>query len=728
MTDLLSSLNEPQREAVLTTDGPVLMLAGAGSGKTKALTHRIAYLVAEKKVRPSNILAVTFTNKAAGEMRARVLRLLGRGSDERQYFPYVGTFHAISCRMLRRDYKEAGLTSSFTIFDMADSLSAIKQAMRQIGIDEKRFTPSLIANLISSAKNQLIGPDRYAGYAKGDAQEAAAKVYPGYQRILTEANAVDFDDIIMKTVLLLRNPEVLARWQEQFHYILIDEYQDTNYAQYQLAKLLAAKHRNLCVVGDDWQAIYSWRGANFQNILDFEKDYPQAKVVKLEQNYRSSKNILDAAHSVISKNQVRSSKKLWTDAAEGAGIKVVTAYDQQQEGDIIAMAIERLMRESHALQRAASSIIPNLQLSDFAVLYRMTAQSRALEEAFLRHNVPYKIVGGTRFYERKEIKDVLAYMRFISNPDDIISFGRIINVPARGLGDRSLERLLDYGRQNGLSLMDTLQSAGLIEVLTPRARTAILNFHTLISGFQEKVDVLPVPELLQQLVTRSGYLTALDDGSVLAGDRIENVKELLSVAADYEGMNLGEFLEEIALVSDLDNYSTESNAVTLMTLHAAKGLEFPVVFMPGMEEGIFPHNRSLAQASEMEEERRLCYVGMTRAKQELYLLHAQSRLLHGQIQRNVPSRFLGDLPPEVQDEANSLIAAPSTVIPSSWGQVEAVPELAPEKIDLHPGDKIRHAKFGDGIVTHVHGDDLTAAFEGVGTKHLSLSFAPVEKL
>ncbi len=709
------------------------MLAGAGSGKTKALTHRIAYLVAEKQVRPSNILAVTFTNKAAGGMRQRVLSLLGRGVEDRQYFPYIGTFHAISCRMLRRDYKAAGLSSTFTIFDMADSLSAIKQAMRQIGVDEKRFTPSLMANLISSAKNQLIGPDRYASYVKGEAGETAAQIYPRYQRILTEANAVDFDDIIMKTVQLLRDPELLKRWQEQFHYILIDEYQDTNQAQYQLTRLLAAKHHNICVVGDDWQAIYSWRGANFQNILDFEKDYPQAKVIKLEQNYRSSKNILDGAHAIISKNHVRSDKKLWTDADGGSGIKVLTTYDQQQEGDTIAMTIERTMRESHTLQRGSSTIKRSAQLKDFAVLYRMTAQSRALEEAFLRHNIPYKIVGGTRFYERKEIKDVLAYLRFINNPDDIISFGRVVNVPARGLGERSMERLLAYGREHQLSILDTLQAAGSIEALTPRARKALTDFSTVIVSLRGQVDALPVAELLQQTVKQTGYLASLEDGSVLAGDRIENVKELLSVTAAYDGMGLNEFLEEIALITDLDNYSTETNAVTLMTLHAAKGLEFPVIFMPGMEEGIFPHNRSLGDGAQMEEERRLCYVGMTRAKQELYLLHAQSRLLHGQVQHNPPSRFLLDVPLEVQDAANAV--RPSgrlEVSPAGWGQVQAAPELAPElapeKADLAPGDKIRHAKFGEGIVIGAKGDDLTAAFEGIGTKHLSLSFAPVEKL
>ncbi len=717
MTNLLTDLNEPQQRAVLATEGPVLMLAGAGSGKTKALTHRIAYLVAEKHVPPANILAVTFTNKAAGEMRERVLRLLGRRPDDRQYLPYIGTFHSICVRILRRDYQEVGLTSSFTIFDAGDSQSAIKQAMRTAGIDEKQFTPNLIGNLISSAKNELIGPSDYSKYAKGPAQEVAAQVYPLYQRTLTQANAIDFDDIIMKTVLLLRNKATLQRWQEQFCYVMIDEYQDTNQAQYQLARALAAAHRNICVVGDDWQAIYSWRGANFQNILDFEKDYPDATVIKLEQNYRSTKNILDAAHAIITKNVVRSNKELWTEAGGGEGVRIISAYDQEQEGDTICQTIERLTGG-------------DLSLRDCAVLYRMGAQSRSLEEACLRHNLPYKIVGGTRFYERKEIKDALAYLRFVHNPDDMISFGRIINVPTRGLGEKSLERLRAFRGQHNLSLLEALGRSAEIDGLLPRAKTALQQFWRLITSLQTAAESLPVAALLERIIKDSGYLASLEDGSVLAGDRIENVKELLSVAERYHDLGLDGFLEEVALIADLDNYSTDANAITLMTLHAAKGLEFPVVFMPGMEEGIFPHSRSALDASQLEEERRLCYVGMTRAKQQLYLLHAQSRLLYGQIQRNPPSRFLLDVPLEVQSEPEMVLAgAHETALRSSWAPWEqAEPEVAPEKSGLQPGDKIRHAKFGTGIVISADGDELTAAFEGVGTKHLSLSFAPVEKV
>lgn len=719
MNDLLTDLNEPQRQAVLATKGPVLMLAGAGSGKTKALTHRIAYLVAHEKVAPSNILAVTFTNKAASEMRGRVLRLLGQRTDNRHYLPFMGTFHSICLRILRRDGAHIGLGSSFTIFDAQDSLSAVKQAMRQLGIDEKQYAPTLIANLISSAKNELLTPSQYGEYARGGAQGVAAQVYPVYQQSLTQAGAVDFDDIIMKTAQLFKHKEVLEHWQQQFAYILIDEYQDTNHAQYQLVKALARAHRNICVVGDDWQAIYSWRGANFQNILDFEKDYPDATVIKLEQNYRSSKNILDAANAVISRNAVRSEKKLWTERGEGDGVQIVTAFDQDHEGDVVCQTIERLVRGGE------------YKLKDVAVLFRVGAQSRTLEESFLRHNMPYKMVGGTRFYERKEIKDALAYLRFIHNPEDMVSFQRIINLPPRGLGDKSLERFGQYRRGHSLRMMEALATVDSIEGMTSRAKAALLQFYTLMRELQGEIENLPVATLLERVLQTSGYMRHLDDGSVQAGDRIENVRELLSVAETYQELGLDGFLEEIALVSDIDNYSSDTDAVTLMTMHAAKGLEFPVVFIPGMEEGIFPHSRSAADQSQMEEERRLCYVGMTRAQHRLYLLHAQSRLLYGAVQYNPPSRFLLDIPLEAQGPGAQPIGEAGTAPVTSFYDARNdrdVTHLAEEKTGLVPGDKIRHAKFGQGIVVSVDGDDLTAAFENIGTKHLSLSFAPVEKL
>jgi DNA helicase II / ATP-dependent DNA helicase PcrA len=703
VNDLLKDLNPEQREAVCATEGPVLMLAGAGSGKTKALTHRIAYLISQRHVSPMNILAVTFTNKAAGEMRQRVFLLLGRKGDDRRYLPFMGTFHSICVRILRKDYEAAKLPSTFQIFDSADTLSATKEACRRLRVDEKQFPPQMIHGLISSAKNEIVTASQYSEYAVGPNQKTAARVYPVYQALLREAGALDFDDLIMETVLLFRRePEVLKRWQDQFKYILIDEYQDTNRAQYELTRLLAKAHRNICVVGDDWQSIYSWRGANFRNILDFEKDYPEAKVIKLEQNYRSTKNILDAAHAVIAQNTERSDKKLWTERQAGVGVKVMQAYNEIQEGELIIGKIDELVRTQ------------KLSLRDFAILYRTNAQSRSLEEAMLRYNLPYKIVGGLRFYERKEIKDALAYLRFIYQPEDIISFNRIINLPPRGLGDKSLEKFMEYRREQGLSLLAALERADQIPGLTPRAAKALAAFGQLIAGL--RTEDRPVSQLLELTLKRAGYWEWLDDGSVQAADRMENLKELMSVATTYDELGLEGFLEEVALIADIDNYSADTDAVTLMTLHAAKGLEFPVVFMAGMEEGIFPHNRSLFDASEMEEERRLCYVGMTRAMDQLFLTYANSRLIYGTQQHNPPSRFILDVPAEVQ--ASSAF---------SGGLVEEVKEHKLE-IDFKPGDRVRHSKFGEGIVVSVDGDELTAAFSGVGSKRLSLSFAPIERI
>ncbi|HVQ44209.1 MAG TPA: UvrD-helicase domain-containing protein [Candidatus Saccharimonadia bacterium] len=772
---LLTELNDQQRVAAQTTEGPVLILAGAGSGKTKALTHRVAYLVAEKHESPQSILAVTFTNKAAGEMRGRVLTLLGQNPQNRGYFPFIGTFHSICLRLLRREAVEIGLASNFLVFDSADSQSAIKRAMRNLGIDDKQLTPGLIHGLISSAKNELISPAQYTKLASGRAQAAAAQVYPAYQALLKEAGALDFDDLIYRTVSMFKDyPPILAKYQQQFKYILVDEYQDTNHAQYQITKLLASAHHNICVIGDDDQAIYSWRGANFQNILDFEKDYPTATVIKLEQNYRSTKRILDAAHAVIAKNRVRSDKKLWTDRGDGVGIGIVNVYNEIQEAETIVARVQDL--------RASEK----RELSDFAVLYRTNAQSRSLEEGFLRAGLPYKIVGGTRFYERKEIKDAIAYLRYIYQPDDSVSFGRIINLPARGLGDVSLQRLeawrrRQFVRQAGsaegespehggagpdigpaeetdrvrrregdspaattLSLLEACRRADQVPGLQAKAVNSLQAFALLIDGLRDEAQKLAVGPLLNLVLKRSGYLTFLDDNSIQAADRIENVKELLSVAETWGELSLEGFLEEIALIADIDNYSQDTNAVTLMTLHAAKGLEFPVVFIPGAEEGIFPHSRALFDADQMEEERRLCYVGMTRARERLYLLYANSRLLYGATNHNPPSRFLLEIPAELQDSGSEWAGAALTAAAAGHatgaGSWSAQPMYATTEaqaathreamlgLDLAPGDRIRHAKFGDGIVAAVSGDEVTAAFEGIGTKRLSLSFAPIEKI
>lgn len=700
--DLLAGLNEQQRVAAETTEGPVLILAGAGSGKTKALTHRVAYLVATKHVSPYNILAVTFTNKAAGEMRERVLKLLGRTADERRYLPFLGTFHSICVRLLRQEAANIGLSPSFIIFDDADSLSAVKRSLRSLRIDEKKFAPRLIKELISSAKNELIGPDQYARLASGAAGEVAARVYPVYQKLLKEANALDFDDLIFETVKMFRtHKDILKRWQQQFRYILIDEYQDTNQAQYQITKLLASAHHNICVVGDDWQSIYSWRGADFQNILDFNKDYPEATIIKLEQNYRSTKNILDAAHGVIAKNTVRSKKELWTEREGGPAVNIEQAQSEAHEGEIIASQINMLMGSGRRHWR------------DFAVLYRTNAQSRALEETFLKFRVPYKIVGGLRFYERKEIKDVLAYLRFIYQPDDFISFGRIINVPPRGLGDKSVEVLSQYRVEAGQTLLESTLQAQDIPGLTPRAKKSFMEFGQVMTSLRRESETRSVESLIELVMKKTGYLEFVDDGSIQGAERAENLKELLSVAREYQDLDLAAFLEEVALISDIDNYSHSTDAVTLMTLHAAKGLEFPVVFLPGMEEGIFPHARSLFDHSQMEEERRLCYVGMTRAKDQLFLLHATSRLLYGSSMHNTPSRFLQDIPTEA-------IASTVSVPPKI--------EIPAETLKLRPGDRVAHAKFGEGIVVSIKNDELVVAFAGVGSKKLSLSFAPLKKL
>ena len=740
MHPLLADLNEPQREAVQTADGPVLILAGAGSGKTKALTHRVAWLVAEKKVSPFGILAVTFTNKAAGEMRGRVLKLLGRSEADKNFLPFIGTFHSMCLRLLRREHGSIGLPSNFLIFDAADSQSAVKQSMRQAGIDEKQFNVNLIHSLISSAKDELLDASQYAKYASGRAQEAAAKVYPIYERILREAGALDFDDLIFRCVRMLQeHGDILARYQEQFRYIMVDEYQDTNHAQYAFTKLLAAGHRNICVVGDDWQSIYSWRGANFRNILDFEKDYPDAKVIKLEQNYRSTKRILDAAHAIITKNRTRSDKKLWTELGDGPGIQVVNVYNEIQEGEYIVRAARELERDGKPLK-------------DIAVLYRTNAQSRSLEEACLRAGMPYKVVGGTRFYERKEIKDVLAYLRFLYQPEDRISFNRVVNLPPRGLGDKSLERFEEFKSGHELPRLEALLRADEVPGLLARASAALMAFGALASEIREEIEKRPVAELIELVLRRSGYLNYLDDGSVTAADRIENVKELISVARDYEAVTLEGFLEEVALISDVDNYQESTDALTLMTLHAAKGLEFPVVFMAGMEDGIFPHSRALFDGEQMEEERRLCYVGMTRAKERLFLTYANTRLLYGQTNANPPSRFVLEIPPALQADSSEWSGAyramasgghshgggswsPQPMYDPSynpWDLPKSEDEAATRReealgLNLEPGDKITHAKFGEGIVGEVNGDEITATFAGVGTKKLSLSFAPIKK-
>jgi DNA helicase-2/ATP-dependent DNA helicase PcrA len=628
--DLITGLNTEQARAVQTTEGPLLILAGAGSGKTKTLTHRIAHILASNKATPYNILAVTFTNKAAGEMRDRVAELLRADAGNRGFMPFMGTFHSICVRILRRDGADFGVPGNFVIWDEADRLAAIKQASRTAHIDEKKFPPRLLSSLISSAKNELVGPSEYASAASGTpAGQAAAKVYPLYEKLLRDAAALDFDDLIGRTVELLNDNKTLRdKWRAQFSYVMIDEYQDTNAAQYKLVKLLTGAHNNIAVVGDDWQSIYSWRGADFRNILNFEKDYPGCTVIKLEQNYRSTKNILDAAHNVISQNQTRSEKQLWT--AEGAGLPV----------QILPVSNERL--EAETILRRIRLAVDNNQRSfkDFAILYRTNAQSRALEEVFIHHGLPYRIVGGVRFYDRKEIKDVMAYLRLIYQPDDIVSFDRIINVPTRGLGAKSLESFAAWRTAQGCNLLEALKEVEACEGLTPKAKVGFSDMANLLNDLSNKTDELTPAHLLDGLLRRIDYLKYLDDGTPAGEARIENVRELLSVAEEYDQFGMAAFLEEVALVSDLDNAEFGTEAVMLMTLHSAKGLEFPVVFVTGLEESVLPHTRALFDATEMEEERRLMYVGMTRARQELYLTYALERTLYGSRTHNPPSRFL----------------------------------------------------------------------------------------
>lgn len=717
--DLFEGLNPEQQRAVRTTEGPLLIQAGAGSGKTMVLTHRIAHIIAEHKATPYNILSVTFTNKAAREMRERVSKLLGQSADNRSFMPWMGTFHSICVRLLRQDGEYIGLPKTFVIFDESDRLSAVKQASKQLMIDEKSFPPRTIASLISSAKNELIGPSAYAGSANSPTQQVAAKIYPIYERILKDAAALDFDDLISRTVALLQNhKEVRDKWRQQFKYVMIDEYQDTNTSQYKLVKLLTSEENNIAVVGDDWQSIYSWRGADFRNILNFEKDYPDCAVIKLERNYRSTKHILDAAHAIITKNSQRSDKKLWTDIDGGLPVQITQISGERAEGEAI-------------VRRVRNAVDGGLRkLSDFAVLYRTNAQSRSIEEAFVHYAIPYRIVGGQRFYDRKEIKDIIAYLRLIYQPEDRVSFERIVNVPTRGLGATSVQKFLEWQRDNGLTLEAALTESGQCEVITPRARKSLSELGDIINSLRALVSETSVSGLIDSLLRRIEYLSFLDDGSLQGESRQENVKELISVAQEYQDLGLDGFLEEVALVSDLDSADFGNEAVTLMTLHAAKGLEFPVVFMVGMEETIFPHSRALYDQSEMEEERRLCYVGMTRARQELHLLYASSRVLYGGVQHNPPSRFLAEIDGDFRPSDAFDAPAPrrDSFDSDSFGSspvVDNEPRYVPE---LNEGDWVRHKLFGEGTVMEINGDNAVIYFKGKGAKKLNVAFAPIEKL
>lgn len=675
MHKILASLNNKQREAVQIVKGPLLVLAGAGSGKTKTLVHRIAYLIDHEGVKPQNILAVTFTNKAAQEMKKRVRDLLGKSV---KVLPIMGTFHAICVQILHREIKCLGYKPGFVIYDEHDSLNLIKKVVKDFGYDQQTFSAKAAQILISQAKNNLLSPENYSEQANEQIEKIVARVYERYQQELKECNALDFDDLIMKVVeIFTKFPEILNKYQTIFQYILIDEYQDTNHAQYILVKLLAAKHHNLCVIGDDFQSIYAWRGARMENILNFEKDYPDAKVVLLEQNYRSTKNILHGANEIIKYNVGQKEKVLWTENPRGALLTVKEAEDERGEADFIIRRILDLPEESveeityepedsilekilkskvfKAKREVSSEMRKKIRYMDFSqyvVLYRTNAQSRALEEGFLEYGIPYRIIGGIKFYERKEVKDILSYLRLLVNPADWVSLERIINEPARGIGPTTEKKLEKTCRDKDKNIINIKKNE--LNFLQDRSLNAVLNFQKIIQELEEKFAKQTVAEIIDLVAEKTGYKKYLLDGTEEGENRWANVQEIKTVAKKYgklkgaEGLHT--LLEEVSLVSDQDEIDEDIKAVNLMTVHSAKGLEFPVVFVVGLEEGLFPHSRSLFNPEELEEERRLCYVAITRAKKQLFLVYAQQRTIFGATQNNEPSRFLGDLPQEIVEK------------------------------------------------------------------------------
>jgi len=736
---LLSGLNEAQRRAVETVDGPVLVIAGAGSGKTRVLTHRLAHLIGHHGVPADRLMAITFTNKAAGEMAERVRGLVGERHAGRAW---VTTFHKTGVRILRREAAALDLKPGFTIYDGQDALRLVGKLAKDAGIDDKRLPPRAIANAISRSKDELLTAAAYRERASGWPESAIADVYTAYELALRRAHALDFDDLIVRTVDLFRaHPDVLERYRQRFTHLMVDEYQDTNRAQYHLVQLLSAGTRNLMVVGDPDQGVYSFRGATIRNILDFEQDYPDATVIPLTRNYRSTATILDAANAVIAHNRGRTPKDLWTEADAGVPITRYHATDEQDE----ALAIVREI-EDH-LRRGGS-------LDDVAVFYRTNAQSRVLEDALMRVSVPYRVVGGVRFYERREVKDVLAYLQLIANPDDDVAFRRVVNVPRRGIGDRSVAALEAHALTNATSLMDAARDAEIIAGLGARAIGAVRSFVGLLDALRTELEHgLAIAELVEQVWERSGYLRELQaEGTIEALGREENVRELRSVAhgivsesdevAEGGQEALRALLDAVTLVNDQDQVAEGEGAVTLMTLHTAKGLEFPLVIVTGLEDGVFPHVRSLSDTSELEEERRLCYVGMTRAEQRLVLTHADRRTLWGGVAYNPPSRFLEEIPEALVVRRGS-VAAPtasrSASARASGGDDRRAPRRGSAGIDVvdvdagfRPGDTVLHPRFGRGTVLEVApaGDDheVSVDFEEVGMKHLMLAYAALVRV
>jgi ATP-dependent DNA helicase UvrD/PcrA len=704
----LADLNPAQREAVLATEGPLLVIAGAGSGKTRVLTYRVAHLIHAVGAKPSEILAITFTNKAAGEMRERLDHLLG-GSGRGLW---VLTFHAACGRILRREAQRLGYRSNFTIYDQADQVRLVKQCLEELERDPKRFTPRGIHSQISNAKNRLVGPADYAERVQSFYDQTVADAYSLYQRRLFQSNAVDFDDLLLLTVdVLERFPEAREKWQKAFRYVLVDEYQDTNHAQYRLLQLLAGRHGNLCAVGDPDQSIYAFRGADINNILDFERDFPGTRTIALEQNYRSTNAILSAANAVIVNNRERKPKELFSELGEGEPVHVVEVEDEHAEARFVAAGIAALGEEG-------------CNGDEIAVFYRTNAQSRVLEDVLVRQDVAYQVIGGPRFYERAEIKDLIAYLQAIDNPYDAVSLVRIANRPRRGIGDASLARLQAWADAQGRSLWEATEFADDAGVGAAPLR-AVQGFRTLMLSLQSGALELTVAELVERVLERSGYLEALEaERTIEAQGRIENLQELVGVAREYQETadepSLSHFLQEISLYSDQDAIRAEQSLVTLMTLHNAKGLEFRAVFLIGMEEGIFPHARSIEEQG-IEEERRLCYVGMTRAKQLLTLTHASSRSLWGARGYNLPSRFLDELPATVERDR---------LRPVSWSGY-GVREVAPrtDVPSLSTGDSVRHGTLGEGVITQIEaGGVVTVRFEDGSERRLMLDYAPLEKV
>ncbi|MDS3931625.1 DNA helicase PcrA [Staphylococcus epidermidis] len=725
MNALVKNMNSEQSEAVRTTEGPLLIMAGAGSGKTRVLTHRIAYLLDEKDVSPYNILAITFTNKAAKEMKARVEHLVG---EEAQVI-WMSTFHSMCVRILRRDADRVGIERNFTIIDPTDQKSVIKDVLKSENIDSKRFEPRMFIGAISNLKNELKTPEDAQKEANDFHSQMVATVYKGYQRQLSRNEALDFDDLIMTTINLFeRVPETLEYYQNKFQYIHVDEYQDTNKAQYTLVKLLANKFKNLCVVGDSDQSIYGWRGADIQNILSFEEDYPEAKTIFLEQNYRSTKNILNAANEVIKHNSERKPKGLWTANSGGNKIQYYEAMTERDEAEYVVKEIMKHQRSGK-------------KYSEMAILYRTNAQSRVLEETFMKSNIPYTMVGGQKFYDRKEIKDLLSYLRVIANSNDDISLQRIINVPKRGIGPSSVEKIQTYALQNNISMFDALAEVDFIG-LSKKVTQECISFYEIIQNLIKEQEFLEISEIVDEVLQKSGYRDMLDrEQSIESRSRLENLDEFMSVPKDYEEntpleeQSLINFLTDLSLVADIDEADTQ-NGVTLMTMHSAKGLEFPIVFIMGMEESLFPHIRAIKSEDdhEMEEERRICYVAITRAEELLYITNATTRMLFGRSQSNMPSRFLKEIPEDLLDSHTG--QKRQTIYPKSqpkrgFSKRTTSTKKQVSSSDWKVGDKVMHKAWGEGMVSNVNEKngsvELDIIFKSEGPKRLLAQFAPITK-